>query len=77
METEAAYKGRSTLRRANGAGRITAALVGPPLAWKIIFFAVPVLLVAAYSLNIYSAFPAEGGVGTSQPGRSFSAPLRT
>ena len=61
METEAAYKGRSTLRRANGAGRITAALVGPPLAWNIIFFAVPVLLVAAYSLNIYSAFPAEAG----------------
>jgi spermidine/putrescine transport system permease protein len=35
----------------------TAALLAPPLLWLAIFFLVPVVLIALYSVNIFSLYP--------------------
>jgi spermidine/putrescine transport system permease protein len=37
----------------------TLALLSGPLAWLLVFFAVPVVLIALYSVNVFSLFPGE------------------
>jgi spermidine/putrescine transport system permease protein len=39
----------------------TPGLLGLPLAWLAVFFVVPIVIVAAYSFNIYSLFPGPHG----------------
>jgi spermidine/putrescine transport system permease protein len=36
-------------------------LLGLPLAWLVVFFVVPILIVAAYSFDLYSLFPGPPG----------------
>jgi spermidine/putrescine transport system permease protein len=36
-------------------------LLGLPLAWLVVFFVVPILIVAAYSFDLYSLFPGPHG----------------
>jgi spermidine/putrescine transport system permease protein len=44
-------------RRRARPGLTTAALLAPPLLWLAIFFLVPVVLIALYSVNIFSLYP--------------------
>jgi spermidine/putrescine transport system permease protein len=39
----------------------TPALLGLPVAWLVVFFLVPVAIVAAYSFDVYSLFPGKHG----------------
>jgi spermidine/putrescine transport system permease protein len=39
----------------------TPGLLGLPLAWLVIFFVVPIAIVAAYSFDVYSLFPGPHG----------------
>ncbi|MGH3018875.1 MAG: ABC transporter permease [Gaiellaceae bacterium] len=39
------------------AGFITAGLLAPPVLWLVIFFLVPVVLIALYSVNVFSLYP--------------------
>jgi spermidine/putrescine transport system permease protein len=49
------------------AWRGTAALLSPPLAWLVVFFVIPIVVVALYSIGALSLFP------TDEPGTSFRA----
>src|SRR5256886_6514478 len=37
------------------------ALLGLPVAWLVVFFVVPIMIVAAYSFDVYSLFPEKHG----------------
>src|SRR5947207_15791086 len=37
------------------------ALLGLPVAWLVVFFLVPIAIVAAYSFDVYSLFPGKHG----------------
>jgi len=37
------------------------ALLGLPVAWLVVFFVVPITIVAAYSFDVYSLFPGKHG----------------
>src|SRR6476646_4940253 len=39
----------------------TPTLLGLPLAWLVVFFVLPIAIVAAYSFNVYSLLPGEHG----------------
>ena len=39
----------------------TPGLLGLPLAWLVVFFVVPIVIVAAYSFDVYSLFPGPHG----------------
>jgi spermidine/putrescine transport system permease protein len=39
----------------------TPTLLGLPLAWLVVFFVVPIAIVAAYSFDVYSLFPGKHG----------------
>jgi len=39
----------------------TPGLLGLPLAWLVVFFVVPIAIVAAYSFDVYSLFPGPHG----------------
>ena len=39
----------------------TASLLGLPVAWLVVFFVVPIAIVAAYSFDVYSLFPGAHG----------------
>jgi spermidine/putrescine transport system permease protein len=39
----------------------TPSLLGLPLAWLLVFFVLPILIVAAYSFDVYSLFPGKHG----------------
>jgi spermidine/putrescine transport system permease protein len=39
----------------------TPALLGFPVAWLVVFFVVPIAIVAAYSFDVYSLFPGKHG----------------
>jgi spermidine/putrescine transport system permease protein len=39
----------------------TPTLLGPPIAWLVVFFLVPIAIVAAYSFDVYSLFPGKHG----------------
>ncbi len=48
------------MTRRRGALRLdltTPGLLGLPLAWLVVFFVVPIAIVAAYSFDVYSLFP--------------------
>jgi spermidine/putrescine transport system permease protein len=51
---------RLTLRRLR-LGLTTPALLGLPTAWLVVFFVVPIGIVALYSFNVYSLFPGDHG----------------
>jgi len=40
----------------------TPTLLGLPVAWLVVFFVVPIAIVAAYSFNVYSLYPGQQGV---------------
>jgi len=64
MEREAAAGDSSAGRRRRLLRRVdltTPGLLGLPLAWLVIFFVVPIAIVAAYSFDIYSLFPGNHG----------------
>src|SRR5438874_9641204 len=39
----------------------TTTLLGLPVAWLVVFFVVPIAIVAAYSFDVYSLFPGKHG----------------
>jgi spermidine/putrescine transport system permease protein len=39
----------------------TPGLLGLPIAWLVVFFVVPIAIVAAYSFDVYSLFPGKHG----------------
>ena len=39
----------------------TPALLGLPLAWLVVFFLVPIAIVAAYSFDVFSLYPGPHG----------------
>ncbi|SRR5712691_3348848 len=39
----------------------TPTLLGLPVAWLVVFFLVPIAIVAAYSFDVYSLFPGKHG----------------
>src|SRR5438128_5494057 len=39
----------------------TPTLLGLPVAWLVVFFVVPIAIVAAYSIDVYSLFPGKHG----------------
>src|SRR5215475_14721668 len=39
----------------------TPTLLGLPVAWLVVFFVVPIAIVAAYSFNVYSLYPGQQG----------------
>jgi spermidine/putrescine transport system permease protein len=39
----------------------TPTLLGPPVAWLVVFFVVPIAIVAAYSFDVYSLYPGQQG----------------
>jgi spermidine/putrescine transport system permease protein len=39
----------------------TPTLLGPPVAWLVVFFLVPIGIVAGYSFDVYSLFPGKHG----------------
>ncbi|HWJ31270.1 MAG TPA: ABC transporter permease [Gaiellaceae bacterium] len=51
---------RLTLRRLR-LGLATPVLLGLPTAWLVVFFVVPIVIVALYSFNVYSLFPGDHG----------------
>src|SRR5437868_4398343 len=48
-------------RRSLRSGWTTTGLLGLPLAWLVVFFVVPIAIVAAYSFDVYSLFPGAHG----------------
>ncbi|MEX2273992.1 MAG: ABC transporter permease [Actinomycetota bacterium] len=55
---EATATGRGWRRRDR---RVTAGLLAGPMLWLLIFFVIPVLFVAAYSVGAVSLFPTDSG----------------
>src|SRR2546421_12652639 len=39
----------------------TPGLLGLPVSWLVVFFVVPIAIVAAYSFDVYSLFPGKHG----------------
>ncbi len=52
---------RLSRRRRMRLGLATPALLGLPVAWLVVFFVVPIAIVAAYSFDVYSLFPGKHG----------------
>ena len=52
---------RAPLRTRARLGLVTPGLLGLPVAWLVIFFIVPIAIVAAYSFDLYSLFPGPHG----------------
>jgi spermidine/putrescine transport system permease protein len=52
---------RSPRRRRLRFDLTTPTLLGPPVAWLVVFFVVPIAIVAAYSFNVYSLYPGQQG----------------
>ena len=48
-------------RRRMRLGLVSPALLGLPVAWLVVFFLVPIAIVAAYSFDVYSLFPGKHG----------------
>src|SRR3954466_6673409 len=48
-------------RRRVRADLTTPTLLGLPVAWLVVFFLVPIAIVAAYSFDVYSLFPGKHG----------------
>ena len=44
--------------------RVTGGLLSAPLLWLLLFFIIPVVFIAAYSIGAIGIFPTEGGVIT-------------
>jgi spermidine/putrescine transport system permease protein len=42
-------------------GLVTPALLGLPVLWLVVFFVVPIAIVAAYSFDVYSLYPGAHG----------------
>jgi spermidine/putrescine transport system permease protein len=42
-------------------GLVTPALLGLPVSWLLVFFVVPIAIVAAYSFDVYSLYPGAHG----------------
>ncbi|HEY7659529.1 MAG TPA: ABC transporter permease [Actinomycetota bacterium] len=59
MTTQAAAAERAWRRRDR---RATAGLLGGPLLWLVLFFVVPVVFIAAYSVGGVALFPTDEGV---------------
>ena len=61
-------------RPEDGRGReraVTAGLLAGPLLWLFLFFVIPVLYVAAYSLGFVKVFPTDTGVASLDDWRRF------
>ena len=54
-------RGESLLTRRGRPDLTTPTLLGPPLAWLVVFFVLPILIVAAYSFDVYSLNPGPHG----------------
>jgi spermidine/putrescine transport system permease protein len=52
---------RSSRRRRLRLDLATPGLLGLPLAWLVVFFVVPIAIVAAYSVDVYSLYPGAHG----------------
>src|SRR5262249_9224657 len=52
---------RQARRRRPRLDLTTPTLLGLPVAWLVVFFVVPIAIVAAYSFDVYSLFPGEHG----------------
>lgn len=62
--------GASTGPAAEGRSRLgTVGLLAPPLLWLALFFLIPLLVVAAYSVGALSLLPTEQGITVSDWGR--------
>src|SRR3954466_6547808 len=48
-------------RRRVRADLTTPTLLGLPVAWLVVFFVLPIAIVAAYSFDVYSLFPGKHG----------------
>src|SRR5438876_3531461 len=48
-------------RRRTRLGLAAPALLGLPVTWLVVFFLVPIAIVAAYSFDVYSLFPGKHG----------------
>jgi spermidine/putrescine transport system permease protein len=48
-------------RRRMRLGLVAPALLGLPVVWLVVFFLVPIAIVAAYSFDVYSLFPGKHG----------------
>jgi spermidine/putrescine transport system permease protein len=65
---EAAASAKHWRRRERG---VTAGLLSAPMLWLLLFFAAPVLYVAAYSLGAVQLFPTDSGVISLEDWRRF------
>jgi spermidine/putrescine transport system permease protein len=54
-------RSESLLTRRSRLDLTTPTLLGPPLAWLVVFFVLPILIVAAYSFDVYSLNPGPHG----------------
>jgi spermidine/putrescine transport system permease protein len=54
-------RGESLLTRRARPDLTTPTLLGPPLVWLVVFFVLPILIVAAYSFDVYSLNPGPHG----------------
>src|SRR5919199_4478077 len=61
VESEAGAPTVGLLRRRARLDLTTPALLTLPLAWLGVFFVAPIVIVAAYSFDLYSLFPGEHG----------------
>src|SRR5437764_10957825 len=59
--TEAGASAPVPRRRFRRPDLSTPTLLGLPLAWLVVFFVVPIAIVAAYSFDVYSLFPGKHG----------------
>ena len=57
METTAGTAAAPTHRRRRRPGLTTPGLLGLPVSWLIVFFVVPIAIVAAYSVDVFVLFP--------------------
>jgi spermidine/putrescine transport system permease protein len=65
---EAAASARRWRRRERG---VTAGLLSAPMLWLLLFFAAPVVYVAAYSVGAVELFPTDSGVISLEDWRRF------
>jgi spermidine/putrescine transport system permease protein len=65
---EAAASAKRWRRREHG---LTAGLLSAPMLWLLLFFAAPVLYVAAYSVGAVQLFPTDSGVISLEDWRRF------
>jgi spermidine/putrescine transport system permease protein len=61
LEAEAGRSPAGPRRRFLRLDLTTPGLLGLPLAWLVVFFVVPIAIVAGYSFDVYSLFPGKHG----------------